>query len=162
MEMSYCPVCGRRLELRPHPTEPPTLWCPACRDWRFPLFSTAVSVVLLDRRGERLLLIRQYGEAHPVLPAGYVDKGERAEEAVLRELREELGLTARILRFLGSHYYAPSQTLMLNFLAAAGEEEIRPNAEVDAWEWVPVSRAGELVLPGGLAELLLADWDGVS
>ena len=74
MQMSHCPVCGEKLSLRPHPTEPPTLWCSRCSDWRFPLFSAAVSVILLDQSRERMLLIRQYGEPDPVLPAGYVDK----------------------------------------------------------------------------------------
>ena len=160
MDLIYCPVCGEKLALRPHPTEPPTLWCARCGDWRFPLFSTAVSVILLDRTGRRMLLIRQYGEADPVLPAGYVDKGETAEAAVCREIREELGMTALSPRFLGSHYYTPSETLMLNFLATAAEEQASPNAEVDSWEWVPAARARELVKPGGLAETLLADLGG--
>ena len=160
MQLNYCPVCGEKLSLRPHPTEPPTLWCSRCSDWRFPLFSAAVSVILLDKSGARMLLIRQYGEPDPVLVAGYVDKGETAEAAVVREIREELGMTALSPRFLGSHYYAPSETLMLNFLAVAAEDEARPNAEVDGWEWVPAKEARSLVKPGGLAELLLADWDG--
>lgn len=158
MQMSYCPVCGEKLRLRPHPTEPPTLWCEGCGDWRFPLFSAAVSVILLNKAHTHMLLIRQYGEVEPVLVAGYIDKGETAEAAVLRELREELGMTARAPRFLGSHYYAPSETLMLNFLATAEETQARPNAEVDGWEWVPVEVAPRLVKPGGLAQTLLADW----
>ena len=158
MQLNYCPLCGEKLELRPHPTEPPTLWCPRCEDWRFPLFSAAVSVILLDRSGDRMLLIRQYGEPDPVLVAGYVDKGETAEAAVVREIREELGMTALSPRFLGSHYYAPSETLMLNFLATVEEETPRPNAEVEGWLWVPAEEAACLVKPGGLAETLLADW----
>ena len=160
MELNFCPVCGARLSPRPHPTEPPTLWCERCRDWRFPLFSCAVSGVLLDKRGEKLLMIRQYGEPEPVLVAGYVDKGETAEAALLREVREELGMTACRPRFLGSHYYAPSQTLMLNFLAELEEMDARPNAEVDAWAWLPVSQARAQVKPGGLAQILLDQWDG--
>ena len=158
MELNYCPVCGERLRLRQHPTEPPTPWCERCGDWRFPLYSAAVSVILLDPTGSRMLLIRQYGEREPVLVAGYVDKGERAEDAVIREVREELGMMARAPRFLGSHYYAPSETLMLNFLATVEEETPRPNAEVEGWLWVPAAEASRLVKPGGLAETLLADW----
>ena len=92
--------------------------------------------------------------------AGYVDKGETAEEALLREVREELGMTALAPRFLGSHYYAPSETLMLNFLAVLAEENPSPGPEVDGWAWVKVEDAARLVKPGGLAEVLLADWDG--
>lgn len=160
MKLNYCPVCGKALRLRPHPTEPPTAWCEGCEDWRFPLFSCAVSGILLDKSGRRMLLIRQYGDPDPVLVAGYVDKGETAEEALFREVREELGMTARLPRFLGSHYYAPSETLMLNFLALLEEDEVSPGPEVDSWEWVSVNEAIKLVKSGGLAETLLADWDG--
>lgn len=160
MKLNYCPVCGNRLQLRSHPTEAPTLWCEGCSDWRFPLFSCAVSGILLDKSGRRMLLIRQYGEPDPVLVAGYVDKGESAEAALLREVREELGMTALSPRFLGSHYYAPSETLMLNFLAVLEEDEARPGPEVDAWEWVKSEDAARLVRPDGLARILLADWDG--
>ncbi len=162
MKLNYCPVCGRPLQLRPHPTEPPTAWCEGCEDWRFPLYSCAVSGILLDRSGRRMLLIRQYGDPDPVLVAGYVDKGETAEEALFREVREELGMTARSPRFLGSHYYAPSETLMLNFLAVLEEDEAHPGPEVDSWEWVSVDEAIKLVKSGGLAEILLRDWDGSS
>ena len=158
MQMNYCPVCGRALIQREHPTEPPTAWCEGCGDWRFPLYSAAVSVILLNPTRDRMLLIRQYGEPEPVLVASYIDKGETAEAAVLREVSEELGLCAREPRFLGSHYYAPSETLMLNFQATVPEETPHPNAEVDDWLWVPAEEAPRLVKPGGLAELLLADW----
>ena len=69
-------------------------------------------------------------------------------------------MTALAPRFLGSHYYAPSETLMLNFLAVLSEESPSPGPEVDGWEWVKVQDAARLVKPGGLAEVLLADWDG--
>ena len=70
-------------------------------------------------------------------------------------------MSARSPRFLGSHYYAPSQTLMLNFLAVLEEDAARPNAEVDAWAWVPVAEVRSQVRPGGLAEILLRQWDGL-
>jgi NAD+ diphosphatase len=158
MNMNYCIECGSRLRLRPHPTEPPTPWCDRCGEYRFPVYSTAVSVILLDESGRNMLLIRQYGEPDPVLVAGYVDKGERAEDAVIREVREELGIQAEVLAFLGSHWYAPSETLMLNFLARSTQAQARPNAEVDAWEWVPLTEAKRRVTPGGLAEILLGDY----
>lgn len=156
--MAFCPVCGERLQHREHPTDGLTLYCARCGDYRFPLFSAAISAVVVDRTGENMLLIRQYGEEDPVLVAGYVDKGETAEQAVVREIREELGMTACELRFIRSHYYEPSETLMLNYTVTVPETEARPNQEVDGWFWVPVAEAGSLVRPGGLAEKLLRDY----
>ena len=158
MDMRYCPVCGSRLMQKEHPTEGPTLYCQRCGDYRFPIFSTAVSAVVLNEARTRMLLIRQYGERDSVLVAGYVDKGETAEEAVIREVREELGMTVCSLSFHRSHYYEPSQTLMLHYSVTVAETEARPNWEVDGWEWVPVGEAKKQVRPGGLAEILLEDF----
>ena len=157
MEMHYCPLCGTRLKAREHPTDGIVAYCERCGDYRFPLFSTAVSIVALNPERTRTILIRQYGEPGEVLAAGYVDKGETAEHAVRRELREELGLEAGSVQYLGSPYYAPSETLMLNFAVTVSETEAHPNFEVDAWRWCPIDEAKKSVSPGGLAGELLRD-----
>jgi NAD+ diphosphatase len=161
MEMRYCIRCGAELTEREHPTDGRVPYCEACGDYRFPVFSTAVSVAVLNQEGTETLLIRQYGEEGAVLVAGYVDKEETAEHAARRELMEELGLTALELRYLGSHYYAPSETLMLNFAATVTEREARPNFEVDSWEWYKLEDARNAVAPGGLAEELLGDLEAI-
>ena len=157
MELNYCPVCGAKVTYRAHPTEPPTAYCECCGDWRFPLFSAAVTAAVWNRAHSSLLLIWQYGEKAPVFPAGYVNKGETAEEAVRRELREELGITVEELRPVCSRYYAPSETLMLHFAVTVPEEKPRPNFEVDGWRWCSVPEARKSVRPGGLADELLHD-----
>ena len=158
MEMNYCMRCGARLTTREHPEEGRVPYCETCDDYRFPVFSTAVSMLALNHEKTRILLITQYGKPYYVLPAGYVDKGENAEHAVRRELKEELGMEALDLRYLNSHYYEPSETLMLNFSVTIDEEEPTPNREVDSWRWFSISEAKRVVRPGGLAERLLKDW----
>ena len=56
MKLHYCPVCGEKLRLRAHPDGGSVAWCESCADWRFPLFSTAVSVAVLDPERRRTLL----------------------------------------------------------------------------------------------------------
>ena len=158
MNMQYCPVCGSKLHPKALPHEEPALYCDTCGEYRFPLFSSAIAVVVLDEAEENMVLIRQYNEPDPVLVAGYIDKGETAEEAVIREVHEELGMTVRKLSFLRSHYYAPSETLMLLYAVTVSEKAAVPNWEVDSWEWVPVKSAQSRVKPGGLAETFLLDF----
>ena len=159
MEINYCPECGRKLRMKEQHNSPPAPYCDGCGDYRFPIFSTAVAVVLLNPARTHMILIRQYGEAKWMLVAGYIDKGETAEHAVAREVREELGMTVRDISFLGSHYYQPSETLMLNYCAVVVESEAVPGWEVDSWEWVPVEDALSLAEPGDLAEVFLLDYE---
>lgn len=159
MNLNYCPVCGTKLHPKEQPHEAPALYCGHCGEYRFPLFSAAVAVTVLDEARENMILIRQYGDPDPVLVAGYIDKGETAEDAVIREVQEELGMTAQAVSFLHSHYYAPSETLMFHYAATVKGKTAAPNWEVDDWEWVPVEHACGLVKSGGLAEALLLDFE---
>lgn len=59
-------------------------------------FNYRVCAVLLD--GERILAMHDERSPYFYLPGGRVRMGERAEDAVLREVREELGIEAGILR----------------------------------------------------------------
>lgn len=64
----------------------------------------APSCHALVRQGEQILLVRR---GHPPfqgcwsLPGGSVELGERVEEALIREVREETGLEVAVSRFLG-------------------------------------------------------------
>ena len=155
MEMNYCMHCGGRLEIRQHRTEGPTPYCERCGAWRYPVFNTAVSMIVMDESRSRVILIRQYGKPHYVLVAGYVNKGEDAEDAVVREVREELGLTVSSARFNHSRYYAPTNTLMLNFTVTVAEPDPHPNWEVDSWRWFSIEEAKENIKPGSLARAFL-------
>ncbi len=159
MKLNYCPECGKILRIKEQQHADPALYCDSCQEFRFPIFSTAVAAVLLNEEHTHMILIRQYGEAKRVLVSGYVDKGETAENAVVREVREELGMTAGSIHYLGSHYYLPSETLMLNYAATVSETVAVPNWEVDSWEWIPIDEALPGVEPGDLAEDLLQDYE---
>ena len=90
--------CGGKLELRRHESEGIIPWCENCGDWRFPVFNTAVSMIITNRTADRVLLILQYGKPTYVFVAGYVNKGEDAEAAAIREVSEELGMTVWLIK----------------------------------------------------------------
>ena len=156
MEMNYCMQCGGRLRLKYHETEEKEIpWCESCSAFRYPVYNTAVSMVVLSRDRSRVILIQQYGRPFYVLVAGYVNQGEDAEAAVAREVREELGLTVESLHFNHSHYFAPTNTLMLNFTVTVAEEDPHPNWEVDSWRWFSEEEARRNIKPNSLAAAFL-------
>lgn len=132
-------------------------WCDSCGEYRFPIFSTAVSMIVYSPDRDRVLLIRQYGRPFNILVAGYVNKGESAEQTVRRELMEEIGLKAKDFRFNRSSYFEPSNTLMLNFSCTALSDDLSGinDREVDHAQWYSLDEAKREIKPGTLAQYFL-------
>lgn len=63
----------------------------------------AVAGLVINEHGEWLVVKKKYGglKGKWSLPAGFVDEGETADEAVIREVKEETGLTCRVDQLLG-------------------------------------------------------------
>ena len=157
--MKHCMQCGTLLEETYLASEGRNIpWCPSCQDYRFPVFSTGVSMIITNAARDRILLIRQYGGDEYILCAGYVNKGEDAEDAAVREVKEELGLDVISLSFNRSHYYAPSNTLIFNYTAVVDEKDAVPNEEIDAWSWMSVKEAQNRIRRNSLAQAFLSGY----
>ena len=89
--MSFCIKCGNELHLKHLDNEGMIPFCDKCGEYRFEQFNVAVSMVILNKDKDKTLFIEQYGRKMKVLVAGYINKGESAEDAVKRELFEEDG-----------------------------------------------------------------------
>lgn len=155
--MDYCYDCGTRLELRHLDGEGEIPYCKSCRRFVFPIFSTAVSMVVQNPDRTKILLIQQYGTGKNVLVAGYINKGEDAESAVIREVREEIGLDVHDLTFNKSEYFENTNTLMLNFSCIASGEELDRvnNVEIDKAQWFTFEEAVREIKPQSLAKRFL-------
>ena len=151
-DQAFCPACGARLAERPLEGEGMIPYCESCREYRFPKFNVAVSMIVRDAATGRILLIQQYGRPFYILVAGYVNRGEQAEHAAVREIREETGMTVSRLSFNRTRFFEPSNTLMVNFTAFVSDAAaIRPNQEVDRYEWFEPDEARKNIKPGSLA-----------
>ncbi len=153
--MKHCMECGARLRKKYLDGEGMVPYCDHCRQYRFPVFNTAVSMIVTNEDQSKIILIRQYGKPHYILVAGYVNKGEDAEDAAVREVKEEMGLDVVKARFNHSHYFAPSNTLMLNFTVTVAGTEPRPNREIDSWRWFDRDQALHEIKKGSLAGAFL-------
>ena len=139
--MAYCYKCGDKLIDKELEHEGIIPYCPSCKEYRFPFFSSAVSVIILDKERKKTLLVKQYHTNKYRLVAGYINKGENAEEALLREMMEELGVKPIKYQILKTLYFDKSNTLMINYYAILDNYSVNPNYEIDEYAWVNVEDA---------------------
>lgn len=130
--------------------------CPACGFLAYPRLSPAVMVLVRD--GEKLLLARGPHFAPGVFSAlaGFVEPGETVEQCAVREVREEVGIEIRDLRYFGSQPWPFPNSLMLAFVAEYGGGELRPDpGEIEAADWFLPSALPTLPDPVSLARRLI-------
>ena len=136
--MEYCYNCGTKLISKELEHEGIIPFCPKCNNFVFPIFSAAVSMIILSSDKSKMLLIKQYGKDFYRFVAGYINKGESAEEAVYREMFEEVGLKPKYIKPLRTKYFDKSNTLMYNYLAVCDNLDVNTNYEVDHYAWIPI------------------------
>lgn len=152
----YCTVCGEKLTLMFKQDEGLVPYCKNCREYRFPRFATAVSMVVTNRTKDKILLAKHKGSEDYILFAGYIKKGETAEKAVTREFKEETRLDTVKFKYMGSRYHEPKELLMLNFVLIAENGTPVPDAnELDEVEWFEPDSALQAIRKDSLAEAFL-------
>ena len=149
----FCGRCGERTE---HPPGERARRCPRCGLMAYP--RVAPAVIVLIRRGNEALLAR--GKRFP-LPfystlAGFVEPGESLEEALAREVREEVGVEVKDLRYFGSQPWPFGRSLMVGFTAEYASGEIRVDGqEIAEAGWFGVDRLPRIPPPLSIARRLI-------
>jgi NAD+ diphosphatase len=116
---THCPRCGAVTGVQPGGH---SRVCPVDGSEHFPRIDPAVIMLVTDQ-SDRCLLARNrnWPERRVSILAGFVEPGESAEQAVVREVREETGITAGEVRYVGSQPWPMPQSLMLGFRARAAD-----------------------------------------
>jgi NAD+ diphosphatase len=113
--------------------------CTRCGMLYYPRLSPAIIVLVRDR--SRVLLARS-----PNFPpgmysalAGFVEPGEALEEAIRREVNEEVGVEIANVQYFGSQPWPFPNSLMIGFTAdyAGGEVRVEPT-EIEDANWYAV------------------------
>jgi NAD+ diphosphatase len=133
--------------------------CPRCELTTFPRISPAV--IVLVRRGDRVLL----GRGNHLPPglystlAGFVEPGETLEEAVRREIREEVGIELDGIRYFGSQPWPFPDSLMIGFMAEHRSGELRVDpAELAEAHWCSLDELPPVPPAFSIARTLIDAW----
>ena len=165
---THCPVDGTPTV--PDPSGHFTV-CPKDGTEHFPRTDPAVIMLVTDP-DDRCLLARNAawpGRRVSIL-AGFVEPGESAEQAVIREVAEETGIKVTNVRYVASQPWPMPRSLMLGFRAVAGgaldlqvdDEEIAEARWFSRDELRTALAAREVLLPPpvSIAHRLIESWYG--
>jgi len=165
---THCPVDGTPTVVDPggHSTR-----CPVDGTEHFPRTDPAVIMLVTDP-DDRCLLARNAawpGRRVSIL-AGFVDPGESAEQAVIREVAEETQIKVTNVRYVGSQPWPLPRSLMLGFRAdaPAGQAIVVDAEEIAEAYWfsrdelLAAIKARDIALPPpvSIARHIIEQWYG--
>lgn len=164
---THCPRCGA-------PTVPESGgWvrrCTADGTEHFPRTDPAIIVAVVGADGRILLGGGSNWESNRYSTlAGFVEPGESLEQAVVREIREEVGVRLHSPQYLASQSWPFPASLMLGFVAYTNDDVATPDGvEVTRARWFSQDELAAAVLSGevtipprmSIARALIEHWHG--
>ena len=125
-EHKYCGHCGQLTEFS---TVETAKVCPSCKALFYPRIMPAVIVAIT--KGDEILLAHnfKFRDGLYSLIAGFVEAGESLEEAVAREIYEEVHIKVKNIKYFDSQSWPFPQSLMLGFTAEYKSGEIIADGE---------------------------------
>jgi len=119
-------------------------------DQRYP--EPTVGALIFNPEGRLFLMSSHKWRGKWVLPGGHIELGERMEDALRREVKEETNLEIRDLEFLcfqefiyDDRFWKPSHFIFFDFACRTDSTEVRLNDEAQEYLWVTLDEA--LTLP---------------
>ena len=162
----YCGKCGSETKLTDNGN---SLLCKKrnCSKKIFPLVYPTVIVNVIYKN--KILLARNtdWNENLYSCLAGFCEQNESVEEAIQREVYEEVGLKLKKIKYCYSQYWPFSSNLMLGYQATALSDKIKINKnEIEKAMWCSskqisnLLKKNKLILPRkeAIAYYLIKDW----
>jgi len=141
MPFKFCPQCGTGLETRKIEGEQ-RLFCPQCSFIFYQNPKPTASALITS--ADRVLLVRRAIDPQKGcwdLPGGFLEVDEHPEQALRREIKEELDISIEVMGFLGIYMdrydydEAGGHTLNIYYHARIAAGEPRPASDIDQWGW---------------------------
>jgi NAD+ diphosphatase len=152
---AYCGVCAAPTE---RDANERARRCPACKHAAYPRISPAM--MCLVTRGEQILLARNvnFPAGRYSALAGFLEAGESIEDAVHREVREEVGIEVGAPRYFASQSWPFPNSLMIAYTAEYLSGELKPNGhEIAEADWFDHNNLPQLPPRISIARALIDD-----
>lgn len=152
----FCGRCGAPVELA---VRERAAHCLRCGLDAYPRLAPAV-IVIVERNGE-ILLARGAGFRGGMFSAlaGFVEPGESLEQAVRRELREEVAIEVSDIRYFASQPWPFPHSLMIGFFATWASGELTPDGdEIVEAGWFAPGLFPPIPPPLSIARQLIDEW----
>ena len=147
----FCGRCGTETQID---EKDMMLKCPSCGQNHYPRIAPAIIVAI--RNGDELLMAKHsyHDNIRYALIAGFVEPGESIEEAVHREVLEEVGVKIKNLEYQRSQSWPFPNSLMLAFTADYDSGEIKVDGdEILKAKWF---KKDEIIRYG--SDISISDW----
>jgi NAD+ diphosphatase len=153
MTHNFCGACGAPFADKP---DEHAKICSGCGLVNYPRVTPAVIMAVIKE--DKILLARNSQARMPFYSvlAGFVEPSESLEDCVCREVKEEVGISVKNIRYFGSQPWPFPDSLMIGFIAEHASGDIRiDHQELSDAAWFdynslprvppPLSIAGQLI-----------------
>ena len=156
-DSQYCGSCGNRNT--DAPAELARL-CPVCGRLEYPRIAPAIITVIVNDEGKILLAHNiKFAPGMYSLIAGFAEAGESLESTVIREIREEVAIEIRDIRYVVSQPWPFPNSLMVGFSAHHASGTIKPDGiEIEDARWFSRDDLPKMPGPGSVSRYLIDRW----
>lgn len=138
---NFCPRCGAKFLAKETPLQ--------CQNCGFEVYANPAptSAVIIEQNGKILLAIRKNDPKKGTwdTPGGFIEPNESLEESVIREVKEETGLTVKVIGYIASAPidYEQKPTLTIGVHAQIVSGTMKPADDVASLHWVSLDEIPE-------------------
>lgn len=148
MRYKFCPECGKKLIDKQAGDDGAVPYCTDCQLYWFDSFASCIIVMVVNEYHEIAMLHQAYiSDEYETFVAGFITPGETAEQAAVREVKEELGLDVEHIEYAGTHWFDKREQLMHAFIGHVKKRDFVLSKEVNAANWVAFDEAPNRMFP---------------
>lgn len=158
IKLRFCPECKNELKEKVIDGRI-RITCPNCSFifWDNPI--PVVAGILVYKNKLVLVKPNYFPNNKWALVAGYVERGESAEQALIREVKEETNLNVKIIKPIETYPVLKNEKnlLYIVFYVEANDGEIKPSSEIEKVRLCTIDEA-KIILKGTTAGKALNNW----